>query len=355
MNAPDLRVQQTTALELTSLPQLDVTELLDYRNGTFAAELVGAAVVALDFFSWLAKTPADAKSICASFGFAERPVDVMLTMFLAQGLVEEDGGRFQPTELAREFLVRHSPRFLGPYYSMLADRPGSHALLEVLRTGRPAGFGGQADRKPWMRQMGTDAFARQFTDAMDSRGRNLGPTMARHLDLTHHSRLLDIAGGSGIFACCIVAAHPHMRASVLERSPVDRVASEFIERRGCSARVDVVSGDMFADPLPGGFDVHLWSNVLHDWDTPVVKSLLEKSLEALPAGGLVIVHDALLNRDKKGPRPVAACSVHLMVITEGKCYSIAEIEDLLGATGFENIQHSKAAADYSIMTGLKRR
>ncbi len=36
--------------ELTSLPQGDATELFDYRNGTFAAELVGAAVVGFGFF-----------------------------------------------------------------------------------------------------------------------------------------------------------------------------------------------------------------------------------------------------------------------------------------------------------------
>lgn len=31
-------------------------------------------------------------------------------------------------------------------------------------------------------------------------------------------------------------------------------------------RIDVITGDMFAEPLPAGFDVHLYSHVLHDWD-----------------------------------------------------------------------------------------
>jgi len=339
--------------ELTSLPHYDATELFDYRNGTFAAELVGAAVVALDFFSWLAKSPTDAKSICTSLGFAERPVDVMLTLFLAQGLIEEKGGVFQPTGLAREFLVHDSPRFLGPYYSMLIDRPGSRAVLEVLRSGKPAGFASRVDLKPWAQEMEDEAFALQFTKAMDSRGLNLGPSMARALDLTDRQRLLDIAGGSGIYACCIAAAHPHIKASVFEKPPVDQVARECIARRGCSGRVDVVAGDMFAEALPGSFDVHLWSNVLHDWDTPMVRVLIEKSFVALPPGGLVVVHDALLNRDKRGPRTVAANSVLLMVITEGKCYSIAEMESLLVSVGFVNVQHTTTAVDHSIMTGRK--
>lgn len=339
--------------ELTSLPKHDATELFDYRNGTFAAELVGVAVVTLDFFSWLAKSPADAKSICTSLGFAERPVDVMLTMISALGLIDESGGVFQPTELAREFLVHDSPRFLGPYYSMLMDRPGSRALLEVLRTGKPVGFASRKDQKPWAQEMEGDAFAQEFTAAMDSRGLNLGPTMAQALDLKDRKRLLDIGGGSGIFACCIAAAHPHIRASVFEKPPVDRVARECISRRDCSERVNVVSGDMFAGPLPGGFDIHLWSNVFHDWDASVVRTLLDKSFLALSPGGLVVVHDSFINRDKKGPRTVAACSVHLMVLTEGKCYSITEIEDLLVGAGFVSIRYLKAAVDYGVITGCK--
>ena len=47
---------------------------------------------------------------------------------------------------------------------------------------------------------------------------------------------------SGIYACAIVARHPHLRATVLEKPPVDAVARRAIERRGLSAKVSVVAG-----------------------------------------------------------------------------------------------------------------
>ena len=43
-------------------------------------------------------------------------------------------------------------------------------------------------------------FATKFTAAMDCRGVYLGPAMAQKIDCTGHHRLLDIAGGSGIYA-----------------------------------------------------------------------------------------------------------------------------------------------------------
>ena len=62
---------------------------------------------------------------------------------------------------------------------------------------------------------------------------------------------------------------------------------------------------MLDGPLPGGHDVHLFSNVLHDWDETVVRRLLQASARALPAGGLVVVHEAFLNADKTGPLHIA--------------------------------------------------
>jgi SAM-dependent methyltransferase len=140
---------------------------------------------------------------------------------------------------------------------------------------------------------------------------------------------------------------------VLEKPPVDRIASAAIERQGCSRRVDVRAGDMLAEPLPEGFDVHLISNVLHDWDEPVVRELLRKSYAALPPDGLLIVHDCHLNADKTGPLPVAQYSVLLMHSTEGKCYSIGEMRSYLGDAGFSWQSHQPTAADRSIITAVK--
>ena len=199
----------------------------------------------------------------------------------------------------------------------------------------------------------TEEFATGFTAAMDCRGVYLGAAMAKRLPAAGHSRLLDIAGGSGIYACAIVARHPHLTATVFERPPVDQIARTMIQKRGYAAQVDVKAGDMFSDPLPSGYDLHLYSNVLHDWDVDKVRPLLAASFHALVPGGTLIVHDCHLNREKSGPLPVARYSALLMAITEGKCYSLGEMEALLGAAGFVDIQFSETAADRSIITARK--
>jgi hypothetical protein len=48
--------------QLTRSPNSDPSELFRYRDGIRAPELLGTAVTELDFFSWLAKSPTDAKA-----------------------------------------------------------------------------------------------------------------------------------------------------------------------------------------------------------------------------------------------------------------------------------------------------
>ncbi len=323
-------------------PLSDPLPLYRYRDGIAAVDLLAVAIAHLDFFTWLAGNPATPSAVCMHFEIHPRPVDVMLTLFAAQGLVTQSGGVYHLTLRAREHLVAGSRFNLAPYYASMKDRPSTRDMLTVLKTGKPANWGSY-DAQAWAQAMERDDFAAQFTAAMDCRGILLGPALAKKLNLAEHTSLLDIAGGSGIYACAIAAQHAHMKCTVLEKPPVDRIARQSIEKQGSTARVEVIAGDIFGEALPTGYDVHLWSNVLHDWDEAAVRGLIAKSHAALPVGGLVVVHDAFINAEKTGPLHIAEYSTLLMNITEGKCYSVAEMRRYLFDAGFEPFVYEPTA------------
>jgi predicted O-methyltransferase YrrM len=188
---------------------------------------------------------------------------------------------------------------------------------------------------------------------MDCRGVYLAQAVAKSLDLSGRRRVLDVAGGSGIYACSLVTHHSHLSATVFEKPPVDGIAARALANRGCSDRVNVVAGDMLVDRLPTDADVHLWSNVLHDWDEPIVRQLIGKSFDALPAGGLIVIHDAFLNNAKNGPLHVAEYSVLLMHSSEGRCYSTREMEEYLAGAGFRGVAYRDTAAARGVMTAIR--
>ena len=339
--------------DLRTVPHTDPVDIYRVRDGIYAADMLLAAIVHLDFFTWLAANPATREDICRGLDITARPADVMLTLFAAMGLVEEQQQVVHLTATAREHLVKGSPWFLGPYYESLRNRPVALDLLKVLRTGKPANWSSQQDAQDWHKAMETESFAAQFTAAMDCRGVYLAQAVAKALDLSGRRRLLDIAGGSGIYACSLVAHHPHLSATVFEKPPVDGIAARAIADRGYSETVGVAAGDMLADPLPADADVHLYSNVLHDWDEPVVRRLLARSFAALQPGGVIVIHDAFLNAARNGPLHVAEYSVLLMHSTEGRCYSTAEMAEYLTEAGFRDAVHRDTAAARGIMTAIK--
>ncbi|MCE9520375.1 MAG: methyltransferase domain-containing protein [Verrucomicrobia bacterium] len=340
--------------DLRAAPQTDPIRIYRYRDGLYAADLLTAAVVHFDFFTWLAEKPATLPEICFHFGFAERPADVLLTLFAANELVKrESDGVFVISETAREHLTTGSPWNLTPYYSSLKNRPIALDFCQVLKTDKPATWGGDKKQLDWHQAMETEEFSQSFTAAMDCRGIYLAQAMAKKLDLTGRQRILDIGGGSGIYACSLVAHYSGLRATVLEQPPVDRIATRCIAERGFTNRVSVTVGDIYKDALPSDCDVHLFSNVLHDWGVSEVRTLLSMSHAALQSGGMLVIHDAFINSDKNGPLPVAEYSALLMHSTQGKCYSIAEYAALLRDCGFIPGDYHETTADRGFMTAMK--
>jgi len=334
-------------------PAAGPAALLDLRDGIYADDLVITSVAWLDLFTWLSANPRDRKGIASSLGLAERPVDVMITLLAAMGLVREEDGVVRPTPLSGEYLVEGSPRCLRAFYASQKSRPQCLELLEVLRTGEPAGWSSREDGDEWEALMQDEQFASSFTAAMDSRGSVLAPAMAEALPCEEFTTLLDVAGGSGTYACHVVLAHPWMRAAVLEKPPVDGVARAAVEARGLADRVDVIASDMFVDPLPTGYDIHLWSHVLHDWDAPDVQLLLAKSFASLEPGGLIAIHDAHVSPAKDGPLAVARFSVVLMHSTSGKCYSTGELEAMLANAGFTGTRFIPTTCSRSLLLASK--
>jgi len=330
----------------------DPSRLLRYRDSIYASDLLICAVACFDFFTCLREGPKTFDEICRALEFKSRPADVLISLLASMELIEAHGDRYGLTKLSSMFLVSDSPDSLAPYYRSLKNRPQCLEFRDVLQTGKPAGWSSRKEGDDWMKSMQDREFADAFTAAMDSRGVFLARRLAEKFDLSGRAALLDVAGGSGIYACSLARRNSHTAFAVLEIPPVDLAAKRSIASKGMSSRVNVIAGNMFEE-IPAGYDVHLFANVFHDWDMDAVKQLAANSFRRLHPGGLIAVFDAHLNDGKNGPLPVAEYSCLLMHSTEGKCYSTKEIGDILISAGFEQIEVTDIAADRSLITGKK--
>jgi hypothetical protein len=334
----------------------DPTPLYRLRDGVYAPDLLVVAIAELDLFTWLAEREgASTAELCAHFGLDPRPVDVLATYCTAAGLLHRYGDLLLVTDLASHHLVAGSRFDQRAYFSSLAERPACAELLSVLRTGEPAAWasattGGDGD---WAARLGDVDFATRITSAMDARGAYLGPMLADAVTDIEFTNGLDIGGNSGAYLCALLDRRAAATGTVFERPPVDEAAKTLLKDRGYADRVQVVTGDMFDDPLPRQHDLHLFSHVLHDWDETLVYRLLAASYDALPAGGWLLDHDMHINERKNGPLPVAEYSVLLMHSTPGKCWSVGELSQMLTEVGFADVKHRPTAGDRSVVIARK--
>jgi SAM-dependent methyltransferase len=321
-------------------PRFDPTPVFEYFRGSYATELLTAAVAHFRVFARLAAGPRPAAELRQELGLAERPAAVLLTALRAMGLLVQDAqGRLDLSELAREHLVPGGPFDVSGYVALVADSPGVREMVERLRTNRPAVGKPERPGAAFIYREGIEsameheAAARELTLALAGRALNVAPVLAERVPLGDARRLLDVGGGTGIYSVAWLQRHPGLRAVVWDRPEVLKVTRELGEKYGVGERLECRPGDMFADPVPADCDVMLLSNVLHDWDAPECRALLGRCAAALPPGGRLLIHDVFLHDALDGPLPVALYSAALFSLTEGRAYSGAEYRAWLAEAG----------------------
>lgn len=326
--------------DVLAMSPTDPTPIFEHFRGSYGSELLTAAVAHFDLFPRLDREPLGSAGLGRALELAERPVVVLTTALRAMGLLNRDEhGRFTLTELARTHLVPGAPFDVSGYVGLAAESPGVVEMVARLRTNRPAGADAPDQGAAFIYRDGLESAmehgdtARALTLALAGRARNVAPALVQAAPLADARRLLDVGGGTGIYSLAYLQAHPHLRAVVWDRPEVLRVAAEFAEEAGVANRLELVPGDMFADPVPDGADAILLSNILHDWDVPACRALLGRLTPALPSGGRLLIHDVTLDDDLGGPLPVALYSAALFTLTEGRAYSAGEFRNWLAEAG----------------------
>lgn len=323
-------------------PITDPTPIFEHFRGSYGSELLTAAVAHFDLFGRLNDRPMSFDDLRASLELEQRPAHVLITALRAMGLIESTGAPsggalLALTEIAKEHLVPGGAFDVGNYVGLAAQSPGVVAMVGLLKSNKPLGSDGDGTafiyRDGVESAMEGEASARHFTLALAGRAKNVAPALADAVPCSDAQVLLDVGGGTGIYSYALLRKHPQLRAIIFDRPEVLRVAEEMAAEYKVTDRVEFVAGDMFTDALPGDADLLLLSNILHDWDVPECRGLVQRCASVVSPGGRLLVHDVFLNDELDGPLPIALYSAALFSLTEGRAYSAAEYQSWINSAG----------------------
>ena len=341
-------------------PAYDPTPIFEHFRGSYGTELLTAAVEHLGLFRILAEGPLSPETLRARLDLAPRAFVVLTTAMHAMQLLQTDEeGRLQLSPLAREHLLPGGEFHVGDYVGLAAGSPGVLEMVSRLRSNQLARAAESDAGAAFIFREGLDSAmeqeqsARRLTLALAGRAKNVAPVLADRVPFGNET-LLDVGGGTGIYAIACLRRHPGLKAIVFDRPEVLKVAAEFAAEYGVADRLECRAGDMFRDALPPA-DAILLSNVLHDWDVPECEQLVNRCAAALPAGGRLLIHDVFLNDDLDGPLPVALYSASLFSLTEGRAYSGREYRGWLNNAGLVAADIVPTLVHCGVLTGTKPR
>lgn len=326
-------------LSALNRPTTNPTAIFEHFRNGYATELLTVACTDFDIFTKLKDGPKSLEVLAQETGLASRAANVLFTALRAMALLRlTSTGLLELTPEAREHLVPGEYFEVGGYVGLVAEAPQVRAMAERLKTNKPAENRKDDSGAAFIFREGIESAmdhgdsARRLTMALAGRAKNVAPYLAHGWDLSTATTLLDVGGGTGIYAIACLQKNPHLKAIVWDRPEVLNVAREMADAYGVQERLQLIPGDMFTDPIPAA-DVMLFSNILHDWDVPECLKLLQRCAAVLPTGGRLAVHDVYLDDDLGGPLAIATYSAALFTLTEGRAYSAKEYRDWLRQVG----------------------
>lgn len=305
---------------MTKKVKEEAAKLRQLWGGYWSARVV---ITANNFriFDYLQK-PVTAEEVAGRLTTDIRGMEILLDAVVGLGLARKSAGKYSNTSISSRFLVFGSKYYQGDIlrHADVLWRNWSE-LDEAVRTGRPKGEA--HDHNAFIRGMHNLAILKARDVIMK-------------IGLKGVKRALDLGGGPGTYA--MEMARQGVAATLFDVPDTITIAKEIVGESGVKG-VDFLPGDFTVDPIGGGYDLALVSQVLHAYGESDNLALLKKVRAALNPGGRVVVQEFAIDASRTNPPLAALFSVNMLVNTPGgRCYAPGEIKGWLKEAGFRGIK-----------------
>jgi hypothetical protein len=274
-------------------------------------------------------------------------VERLLNALVAMELLDKTDNKFSNTPSGKKLLDKTSPKYLGHIIMH------HHHLLEswseldqAVKSGKPQRTRSSYSKEEWRES---------FLMGMFNMAMGMAPHIIPAIDVSNRQHLLDLGGGPGTYAIHFCLSNDGLKASVYDLPTTRPFAEKTIQRFKLADRINFMDGNYLEDPVEGRYDVAWLSHILHGEGPEDCRMIIKKAVAALEPGGMVIIHDFILNNSMDGPLFPALFSLNMLLGTEsGQSYSEDQIKDMLAAAGARDIRRITIDTpnDSGIMVGF---
>ena len=289
------------------------------------------AGVKLDVFTAIGGKKLTCETVAGKIRADNRATAMLLHALTAMNLLKKNGKTFTNTEMSAEFLSKRSPRYVGyiiMHHHHLVESWSK--LHQAIRKGGPVrnrvSFSDEEVREGFIMGM--------FNMAMST-----APQIVPLIDLSNRHHLLDLGGGPGTYAIHFCKKNPKLTATVYDLPSTRPFAEKTIKKFNLSDRISFISGNYVKKEIKGSFDAAWLSHILHAERPEICQQIIEKTARVLKPGGLLVIHEFILENTLDSPLFPALFSLNMLLGTKGgQAYSEQQIIDMLAKAGLKDIR-----------------
>ncbi len=286
--------------------------------------------VKLEVFSHLGNERLTAGDLAEKIGVSERGLTMLLNALSAMGLLVKEDNHYANTVEGKVFLIKESPRYCGSlisHHSVLINYWSQ--LTQAVTSGQPlkkVPYKDEDERETFLMGM--------FNQAMAS-----APQIAELIDLSGKHHLLDLGGGPGTYAIHFCIANPDLRAAIFDFPESRSCALRMVKQFNLEERIDFIAGNYLEEEIGGTYDVAWLSHILHADGEKDCEEIIKKTTSVMEPGGLILIHDFILDDNEDKPLFPALFSLNMLINTpQGQSYSDARIKDMLCKAGLKDVK-----------------
>lgn len=341
---------------MTRMTTISPDKILQLGSAFWASKTLLSAIELGLFTKLAASGPMPLSKVREALGLHERAARDFLDALVALGMLQRlDDGSYANTAETELYLDRAKPSYVGGMLEMMNTRLYRFwgNLTEALITGLPQNEIGRGEPDLFTAVYAVPARLELFLGAMTGLSLPTARAMAAAFPWDKYRTFADIGCAQGGLTVEIARAHPHLTGFGFDLPAVQPVFERYVAQHGLAGRLAFQPGNFFTDRLPT-VDVLVMGHILHDWSLEQKKHLLENAHASLPAGGALIVYDAIIDDDRRQNAYGLLMSLNMLIeTTDGFDYTGADCMAWMREAGFRDVRVQHLQGAYSMVVAHK--
>ncbi|XP_061898360.1 acetylserotonin O-methyltransferase 2 isoform X3 [Entelurus aequoreus] len=334
-------------------------KLLEYLNGYRVSKVIFAACE-LGVFELLMRSPGAmsalqvAEALDASADGMERLLDALAGMEILQVETADGTALYNSTDVANTYLARGGAKSLHDMvaYHSQTIYPLWNNMADAVREGK------NQNQKTFGILPGEvfEAIYRseeemvKFMGLMNSSWNLDGQDVVTAFNLSCFQKIVDLGGCTGALARELARAYPSSSVTVFELPRVVEMARKHFPQENDTFAFH--SGDFFHGDVPPA-DLYVLARILHDWSEEKCLTLLKKLYRACKPGGGVLLVEAMLLENRRGPIMAQLFSLNMLVQTDGREHPPSQYTKILNQSGFAHVQVCRTGKSYDAILAFR--